>query len=51
MNILINNYMSNKFPNRLYNIRKGNNCEWITMGNINMYFIIRDNQIIRVDID
>jgi hypothetical protein len=48
---LINEYMNNKYPNKAYSIRQGNDCQWIMMGNINMYMIIRDNKIIRVDID
>ena len=45
------NYMQTKYPNRLYKIRTGNNCEWVMMDNINLYFIIKDNKIMRIDID
>lgn len=48
---IVNEYMMRKYPNRLYKMAKGNDCTWVMMNNINMYFIIKDNKIIRIDID
>lgn len=52
---IVNEYMARKYPSRLYNVAQGNNCIWVTMhnafGGINLYFIIKDNKIVRVDID
>jgi hypothetical protein len=48
---IVNEYMQRKYPNRQYSIAKGNNCIWVMLNNINMYFIIRDNKIMRIDID
>jgi len=50
-NVIVNEYMQRKYPNRLYSMAKGNDCVWVMMDNINMYFIIRDNKIMRIDID
>ena len=50
-NVIVNEYMKRKYPNRQYSLTKGNNCVWVMMNNINMYFIIKDNKIIRIDID
>ena len=50
-NVIVNEYMARKYPNKQYSIAKGNNCVWVMMNNINMYFIIRDNKIMRIDID
>jgi hypothetical protein len=50
-NVIVNEYMKRKYPDRLYSLNKGNDCVWVMMGNINMYFIIRDNKIMRIDID
>jgi hypothetical protein len=49
--LIINEYMNKVYPNKPYYIRQGNDCQWVIMGNINMYFIIRDNKIIRIDGD
>lgn len=50
-NKIVTEYMARKYPNRLYSMKQGNNCIWVMMNNINMYFIIKDNKIIRIDID
>ena len=49
--LIVNEYMARKYPNRLYSLKQGNNCIWVMLNNINMYFIIKDNQIMRIDID
>jgi hypothetical protein len=48
---IVNEYMMRKYPNKLYSMSTGNDCTWVMMENINMYFIIKDNKIIRIDID
>jgi hypothetical protein len=48
---IISEYMAIHYPNRLYRLTQGNNCDWVSMGNINMYFIIRNNRIIDVQVD
>lgn len=50
-NKIVIEYMARKYPNRLYSMKQGNDCIWVMMNNINMYFIIKDNKIIRIDID
>jgi len=48
---IVNEYMMRKYPNRLYSMAKGNDCTWVMVENINMYFTIKDNKIMRIDID
>ena len=50
---IVNDYMDNKYPNALYTLKEGNNCIWVStfFPLINMYFIIKDNKIMRIDID
>jgi len=48
---IVSEYMQRKYPSRLYSMAKGNDCTWVIMNNISMYFIIKDNKIIRIDID
>ena len=50
-NVIVNEYMQRKYPNRLYSVAKGNDCVWVIMNNLNMYFTVKDNKIIRIDID
>ena len=50
-NVIVNEYMQRKYPNRQYSIAKGNNCIWVMLNNINMYFIIKDNKIIDIQVD
>ena len=49
--LIVNEYMKRKYPSYTYSIKQGNDCIWVIMNNINMYFIIKDNKIIRIDID
>lgn len=48
---IISEYMAIHYANRLYRLYEGNNCDWVSMGNIDMYFIIRNNRIIDVQVD
>jgi hypothetical protein len=48
---IINDYMTATYPNMAYNVRKGNDCIWVSMGVVNMYFIIRDNKIADIQVD
>jgi hypothetical protein len=49
--VIVNEYMKRKYPSYNYSVKQGNNCVWVIMNNINMYFIIKDNKIMRIDID
>jgi len=44
-------YMDTRYPNKTYAMREGNACVWVTMGLVDMYFIIRDNQIVDIQVD
>ena len=48
---IVSEYMQRKYPSALYSMAKGNDCTWVIMNNISMYFIIKENKIIRIDID
>ena len=37
-NVIVNEYMARKYPNKQYSIAKGNNCVWVMMNNINIRF-------------
>ena len=49
--LIVNEYMARKYPSYNYSVKQGNNCVWVIMNNLNMYFIIKNNKIIRIDID
>ena len=52
---IVREYMMRKYPSTLYSMAKGNDCIWVMLnnsfGSLNMYFIIKDNKIMRIDID
>jgi hypothetical protein len=48
---IVREYMMRKYPSRLYTMARGNDCVWIMMDNVNMYFIIRDNKIADIQVD
>ena len=49
--LIVNEYMQRKYPSYTYSLKQGNNCVWVIMNNLNMYFTVKDNNIIRIDID
>lgn len=51
---VVKEYMKRKYSETLYTISKGNNCIWVSFpysSALNMYFIMKDNKISRIDID
>ena len=50
---IVTEYMDNKYPNKIYTIKQGNNCVWVStfFPLVNMYFIVRDNKIADIQID
>jgi len=52
---IVREYMMRKYSQVSYTISKGNNCIWVSFSPyssaLNMYFILKDNKIIRIDID
>ena len=44
-NVIVNEYMARKYSAYTWVLKQGNNCVWVIMNNINMYFIIKDNKI------
>jgi len=48
---IISEYMAIHYAGRLYTLYEGNNCDAVSMGNINMYFIIRYNRIVDIQVD
>jgi hypothetical protein len=48
---IVREYMMRKYPSAIYNMAKGNDCIWVAFNNLNMYFIIRDNEIVDIQVD
>jgi hypothetical protein len=48
---IVKNYMDTKYAGKRYDICKGNNCVWVSMGLCDMYFILRDGKIVDIQID
>jgi hypothetical protein len=44
-------YMAKRYPNMPYAMREGNDCVWITMGNVEMYLTIRNETVVDVQVD
>ena len=47
---IISDYMALHYPGMAYLTYIGRLCDWVAMGNVNMYFTIRDNKIIDLHI-
>lgn len=48
---IVRAYMAKKYPTMTYAIRMGNRCVWVSMGLIEMYFTIRDGDIVDIVVD
>lgn len=48
---IVREYMMRKYPSAIYNMAKGNDCVWVSFNNLSMYFIIRDNKIVDIQVD
>ena len=48
---IVKNYMDSKYPQKSYAMRNGNNCVWVSMGLVDMYFILRDGKIVDIQVD
>ena len=48
---IVKNYMDKKYPQKPYAIRNGNRCVWVSMGLVDMYFILRDSKIVDILVD
>lgn len=48
---IVNEYMARKYSAYTWVLKQGNNCVWVIMNNLNMYFIIKDNKIIDIQVD
>ena len=40
-----------KYPNKPYAIREGNRCVWVSMGLVEMYFIVNNGTITDIQVD
>jgi hypothetical protein len=48
---IVESYLAKKYPNKPYAIRKGNRCVWVSMGLVEMYFIVNNNVITDIQVD
>jgi hypothetical protein len=44
-------YMAKRYPSYAYAMREGNDCVWVTMGNVEMYLTIRNETVVDVQVD
>ena len=47
----VQDWMNKNNPNIHYDVRSGNQCVWISYGQINIYFIFRDGKIADIQVD
>ena len=45
---IVKNYMDTKYPQKLYAMRNGNRCVWVSMGLVEMYFIVNNLSLIHI---
>ena len=48
---IVKNYLETKYPNYPYSMREGNKCVWVSLGRMELYFIIRDQKIVDIQVD
>jgi hypothetical protein len=49
---IVQEYMTRRYPNAGYAIRKGNNCVWVTLNaRVDMYFVVKNGKIVDIQID
>lgn len=48
---IVNEYMARKYSAYTWVMKPGNNCVWVIINNVSMYFTVKDNKITRIDID
>jgi hypothetical protein len=48
---IVESYLAKKYPNKPYAIRNGNDCVWVSMGLVEMYFIVRNDMIVDIQVD
>jgi len=48
---IVESYLAKKYPNKPYAIREGNHCVWVSMGLVEMYFIVNNNVITDIQVD
>lgn len=48
---IVAEYMKRKYSGKTYSMRHGNNCVWVSMGVVEMYFTIKNNKIVDVQVD
>jgi len=48
---IVKNYMDAKYPQKTYAMRNGNKCVWVSMGLVDMYFILREGKIVDIQVD
>ena len=48
---IVESYLAKKYPNKPYAIREGNNCVWVSMGLVEMYFMVQNGKITDIQVD
>ena len=48
---IVKNYMDTKYPQQTYAMQNGNRCVWVSMGLVEMYFMVHDGMITDIQVD
>ncbi len=48
---IVKNYMETKYADKRFAMRNGNNCVWVSMGLVDMYFTLREGKIVDIQVD
>ena len=48
---IVNDYMVAHYPHNLFAMQEANDCIWVSMGRVDMYFILRNGKIVDIQVD
>ena len=48
---IVKSYLAKRYPDKAYAMREGNACVWVSMGLVEMYFIVKDEKIVDIQVD
>lgn len=48
---IVSEYMERKYSGKTYAMRQGNNCIWVSIGMVDMYFTIKNDKIVDIQVD
>lgn len=48
---VVTDYLAENHPGKLYSVRPGNGCVWVSMGRTEGYYFVRDGKVVDVIYD